>query len=147
ITTLSVFDSATVSPAGEVTGRIRIVDGGSGDTVALLARDEDTRGEVLVILDRSELDRSGNGLPLDPARPVAGADLAGAEPLDILRLTPGQANRIRHEVAVLSAAELVGSMQQVLDETVEFVTNRTQFGRPIGSFQAVKHQLADVYAM
>src|SRR5690606_31140044 len=69
------------------------------------------------------------------------------EPLDILRLTPGQANRIRHEVAVLSAAELVGSMQQVLDETVEFVTNRTQFGRPIGSFQAVKHQLADVYAM
>lgn len=147
ITTLSVFDSATVSPAGEVTGRIRIVDGGSGDTVALLARDEYTRGEVLVILDRSELDRSGNGLPLDPTRPVAGADLAGAEPLDILRLTPGQANRIRHEVAVLSAAELVGSMQQVLDETVEFVTNRTQFGRPIGSFQAVKHQLADVYAM
>ncbi|MFE4535409.1 acyl-CoA dehydrogenase family protein [Streptomyces scopuliridis] len=42
------------------------------------------------------------------------------------------------------AAEQVGGSSRVLDATVEFVRERRQFGRPIGSFQAVKHRLADV---
>ncbi|MEU9183860.1 FAD-binding protein [Streptomyces sp. NPDC048484] len=41
-------------------------------------------------------------------------------------------------------AEQVGGSGHALDATVEFVANRHQFGRPIGSFQAVKHRLADV---
>ncbi|MFH9059747.1 acyl-CoA dehydrogenase family protein [Streptomyces coeruleorubidus] len=42
------------------------------------------------------------------------------------------------------AAEQVGGSGHALDATVEFVGQRHQFGRPIGSFQAVKHRLADV---
>ncbi|WP_328408291.1 acyl-CoA/acyl-ACP dehydrogenase [Streptomyces violaceus] len=42
------------------------------------------------------------------------------------------------------AAEQVGGSGHALDATVEFVKQRHQFGRPIGSFQAVKHRLADV---
>lgn len=44
----------------------------------------------------------------------------------------------------LVCAESVGGMQKVLDSTVEYVKARTQFGRVIGSFQVVKHRLADM---
>lgn len=45
---------------------------------------------------------------------------------------------------ILSCAELAGIGQQMLDMTVQYVTDRVQFGRPIGSFQAVKHKCADM---
>jgi alkylation response protein AidB-like acyl-CoA dehydrogenase len=43
------------------------------------------------------------------------------------------------------AAELVGGMQHTLDITVEYAKTRKQFGKPIGMFQAVQHQCADMY--
>ncbi|HTB93186.1 MAG TPA: acyl-CoA dehydrogenase family protein [Candidatus Sulfotelmatobacter sp.] len=43
------------------------------------------------------------------------------------------------------AAELVGGMQRTLDVTVEYAKTRKQFGKPIGIFQAVQHQCADMY--
>jgi alkylation response protein AidB-like acyl-CoA dehydrogenase len=43
------------------------------------------------------------------------------------------------------AAELVGGMQRILEITVEYAKTRKQFGKPIGSFQAVQHQCADMY--
>jgi alkylation response protein AidB-like acyl-CoA dehydrogenase len=46
--------------------------------------------------------------------------------------------------ALGTAAELVGLAQHLLDATVEYARQRQQFGAPIGSFQAVKHKLADV---
>ncbi|HJQ48582.1 MAG TPA: acyl-CoA dehydrogenase family protein [Amycolatopsis sp.] len=47
--------------------------------------------------------------------------------------------------AGLLASEQVGIAQRCLDETVAYVKGRYQFGRPIGSFQALKHRLADAY--
>jgi alkylation response protein AidB-like acyl-CoA dehydrogenase len=47
------------------------------------------------------------------------------------------------EVAVVLAAEATGAAAQLLDDGVAFAKQREQFGRPIGSFQAVKHMLAD----
>jgi alkylation response protein AidB-like acyl-CoA dehydrogenase len=47
--------------------------------------------------------------------------------------------------AALLASEQVGVAQWCLDTTVEYVRTRYQFGRPIGSFQAIKHRLADVW--
>ncbi len=45
---------------------------------------------------------------------------------------------------VALAAEQVGGAQRVLDNAVEYAKNRMQFGRPIGSFQAIKHKCADM---
>ncbi|WP_245881624.1 acyl-CoA dehydrogenase family protein, partial [Streptomyces milbemycinicus] len=47
--------------------------------------------------------------------------------------------------AAALAAEAVGAADAALERTVEYVRTRVQFGRPIGSFQAVKHRLAEVY--
>jgi alkylation response protein AidB-like acyl-CoA dehydrogenase len=46
--------------------------------------------------------------------------------------------------AVALAAEQVGGAQKVLDMSVEYAKVRVQFGRPIGSFQAIKHKCADM---
>ena len=45
--------------------------------------------------------------------------------------------------AIGKCAEMVGGAQEVLDMTVEFAKQRTQFGRPIGSFQAIQHHCAN----
>jgi len=47
--------------------------------------------------------------------------------------------------AVALCAEMVGGMQRMLDLTVEYAKTRKQFGKPIGMFQAVQHQCADMY--
>jgi alkylation response protein AidB-like acyl-CoA dehydrogenase len=52
-----------------------------------------------------------------------------------------QATRL---ATVAVCGELVGGMQWVLEETVEYAKTREQFGRPIGSFQAVQHHCADI---
>ncbi len=47
--------------------------------------------------------------------------------------------------AILLAAEQIGAAERCLELTVEYTKNRVQFGRPIGSFQALKHRMADLY--
>jgi len=47
--------------------------------------------------------------------------------------------------AILIAAEQIGAASKCLDLTVEYTKDRVQFGRPIGSFQALKHRMADLY--
>ena len=52
---------------------------------------------------------------------------------------------IADTAAVLLAAEQVGAAERCLELTVEYTKSRVQFGRPIGSFQALKHRMADLY--
>ncbi len=47
--------------------------------------------------------------------------------------------------ALATAAQLVGGAEALLSETVDYAKQRTQFGRTIGSYQAIKHKLADVH--
>jgi alkylation response protein AidB-like acyl-CoA dehydrogenase len=47
--------------------------------------------------------------------------------------------------ALAAAAQLVGAGQAMLDASVDYAKQRSQFGRTIGSYQAIKHKLADVY--
>jgi alkylation response protein AidB-like acyl-CoA dehydrogenase len=47
--------------------------------------------------------------------------------------------------AILIAAEQIGAASKCLDLTVDYTKDRVQFGRPIGSFQALKHRMADLY--
>jgi len=53
-------------------------------------------------------------------------------------------NKVLDLAAVGLAAEQVGGAQKVLDMAVEYAKVRVQFGRPIGSFQAIKHKCADM---
>jgi len=55
-----------------------------------------------------------------------------------------EAERVRDVAAVAYSAEMLGIAQRVLDLSVEYAKDRVQFGRPIGSFQAVKHRCADM---
>lgn len=71
-----------------------------------------------------------NGTPAT----LLGADGAGAAVCD----------HVLRTAAVALACEQVGGAAKVLETTVEYVKTREQFGRPIGSFQAVKHRLADM---
>jgi alkylation response protein AidB-like acyl-CoA dehydrogenase len=54
------------------------------------------------------------------------------------------ASAVIERAALAAAAQLVGLAQQMLDMSVAYVSQREQFGKPVGSFQAVKHHLADV---
>ena len=84
------------------------------------------------------------------AQPVATMDLtrrlarvepeAGAE-ITALGPDPGLAAT----AAILLAAEQIGAAERCLELTVEYAKSRVQFGRPIGSFQALKHRMADLY--
>jgi alkylation response protein AidB-like acyl-CoA dehydrogenase len=76
--------------------------------------------------------------PLDPLTPVAFVDaLPGGTVLDV------SATSLRKRAALLIAAFQVGLGQAAVDLGVSHALDREQFGRTIGSFQAVKHQLAD----
>jgi alkylation response protein AidB-like acyl-CoA dehydrogenase len=76
--------------------------------------------------------------PMDPTR-----RLARVQPEDTVALgtDPGLADT----AAILLAAEQIGAAERCLELTVEYAKNRVQFGRPIGSFQALKHRMADLY--
>ncbi|MEU7009054.1 acyl-CoA dehydrogenase family protein [Streptomyces sp. NPDC046332] len=69
------------------------------------------------------------------------AELLGEEPADVL----GTLAATGRTAAAAIAAEAIGAAQAALDRTVEYVGSREQFGRPVGSFQAVKHRVADLY--
>ncbi|MFF9914313.1 acyl-CoA dehydrogenase family protein [Streptomyces sp. NPDC013457] len=69
------------------------------------------------------------------------AELLGEEPVDVL----GTLAATGRSAAAALAAEAIGAAQAALDRTVEYVGSREQFGRPVGSFQAIKHRIADLY--
>src|SRR6478735_6754763 len=81
------------------------------------------------------------------ATPVPTMDLtrplARLEPKDTVTIgaDPGLADT----ASILVAAEQIGAAAKCLDLTVEYTKDRVQFGRPIGSFQALKHRMADLY--
>ena len=69
----------------------------------------------------------------------------------LARVTPGTTETIGTDpgiadtAAILLAAEQVGAASRCLELTVDYTKERVQFGRPIGSFQALKHRMADLY--
>jgi alkylation response protein AidB-like acyl-CoA dehydrogenase len=55
--------------------------------------------------------------------------------------------RIRDLACVALAAEQVGAAEQALARTVDYTKTRIQFGRPIGTFQALQHRMADLHVL
>ncbi|MFF7640815.1 acyl-CoA dehydrogenase family protein [Streptomyces canus] len=126
-----------------------VLDGATADVVLTVARTEDDTGDGIGVFcvegDAAGLTRAP--LPtMDPTRRQARLDYQDV-PATRLR-THGDGWDLVSEVldraAVALAAEQVGVASRALDMAVEYAKVRHQFGRPIGSFQAVKHLLADV---
>lgn len=68
-----------------------------------------------------------------------------AEPRVVLGpVTEATLARLAERTIALQCMEMVGGTQRVLEDTVAYVKAREQFGRPIGSFQAVQHMVADL---
>lgn len=90
---------------------------------------------VAVDLDGAAIERNGGMYAYPMGTFSVAPDLVTAR-----RVGDGRKARLYWQIAI--AAEGAALMQAALDYTVDYVKNRRQFGRPIGSFQAIKHRLA-----
>lgn len=120
-----------------------VLQGAGADLVILPAVGPE--GEVLVLVEAAAA-RVDPRTVVDLTRRRADVHLAGA-PARVL-VGPERCAQVLHGLRLVAqaavAAEHTGIVAELLDRTVEYVADRQQFGRPIGSFQAVKHRLADV---
>ncbi len=135
------------SAAGRLSGsKWPVMDGGCADFAIVVARDE--RGEVVLLLaDLTAGTASRRTLTtVDPSRNHARIDFAGSE-VEKLGSQTGWpvVQRLLERAAILVAFEQVGGADAALEMARNYALERYAFGRPIGSFQAIKHKLADVY--
>jgi alkylation response protein AidB-like acyl-CoA dehydrogenase len=112
--------------------------GGSGeDGITLLLVDAQSNGvsvdKLKTIATDNQCEVTFNNVSV-PAANVLGEAGNG---WSVLRL-------LLQKGAALRCTQMVGALQEVLDMTVEYVKNRVQFGRPIGSFQAIQHYCANM---
>ena len=113
----------------EQTGRRYVVHGDVADVV--IAADGET-------LTRWTEFTATPSVSMDPTRRLA---VVEPETTSVVGADPGLADT----AAILLAVEQIGAATRCLDLTVAYTKDRVQFGRPIGSFQALKHRMADLY--
>ncbi len=127
-----------------------VVDGHVADLLIVAARLPATVGDTGLALFTLRADSAGVERrlleSLDPTRKIARIDFRGAR-ADLLGTLDDGAkslDRTLDQAAVALANEMVGGTQALLDSAVSYAKLRVQFGRTIGSFQAIKHKLADM---
>jgi len=143
-----VTESVAVAPvllAGHGERSAALASGELIATVALRphaprAVDADTAGLILVAGDGEVSDGAAGALhqSVDPARRLFDVTAVGGT-------QKADTARAFEFGALVTAAQLIGAGQAMLDASVEYAKQRSQFGRLIGSYQAIKHKLADVY--
>ncbi|AVT80562.1 acyl-CoA dehydrogenase family protein [Rhodopseudomonas palustris] len=161
IGTLALFEgTGNPSPAavklavsnGALTGTKKpVADGAIADFAIVAARTGNSGRETDVSLFLVDLKAGGvTAKPLqnvDPSRQQAELTFAGAkaEPLGAANEGWSILSRVMDRAAVLIAFEQVGGADRALEMGRDYALDRIAFGRPIGSFQAIKHILADMY--
>lgn len=137
---------------GKLNGtKTAVVDGMDADYAAVLARTSDEPGErglglALVDLKAAGVTRHAQD-SIDPSRKHAAITFkdAAAEALG----KPGEGwsltNRVLERAAIMTAFEQVGAADVCLAMAKDYAMDRYAFGRPIASYQAIKHKLADMY--
>ena len=127
-----------------------VIDGHTADTVVVVAREAGTTGEdgigfFVVAGDAAGLTRTPLAT-MDQTRKQARLDFAGvaATPLGTVGAGWPALSKTLDQAAVAMANESIGGAQKCLEMAVEYAKVRVQFGRPIGSFQAIKHKCADM---
>lgn len=138
VTNISARDDTL---SGEIRG---VLDAAAADFILVITGTEDAATLYLV-------DAGTEGVTVDALRTMDGTrrmatvtlDNAGATKL--ADLTAAQVGRIYDTALVALANEMVGGAQALFDSAVAYTKMRVQFGRAIGSFQAIKHRLADLH--
>ncbi len=140
--------AVTLSADGILTGTAHYVLNGDSAQTLLVAAGEAGRA-VLVEVDPAQPGVSVRHTPsMDPTLRLARVEFASAHGSRILAESPGAALARARTAAVLAqTAEQVGAMSALLAATVDYSKVRVQFGRPIGSFQALKHRMADLHVL
>jgi alkylation response protein AidB-like acyl-CoA dehydrogenase len=131
--------------------KLFVADAETADIILVAAR---AGGElVIAAIPRTRDGVSIKLMPsLDQTRHLYEVSFSDAEINNADLIARGDAARraLEHalDVAALAAsAEMVGGMQWILEATVEYAKTRKQFGKPIGSFQAVQHHCANILLM
>ena len=122
-----------------------VLDGHSASLLLVVARAGSDLS--LFAVDGSAAGLTRTVLPtLDQTRKLSRIDFAGVPAKLIGAVGDGAAvmDRTLDIAAIALAAEQLGGAQRALDMAVEYAKVRHQFGRPIGSFQAIKHRCADL---
>jgi acyl-CoA dehydrogenase len=121
-----------------------VMDGGIADFAIVVARDD--AGEIALFLSDLTAVARRDLTTVDPSRNHARIDFAGAE-VERLGSQKGWplVQRLLERAAIMVAFEQVGGADASLEMARNYAQERYAFGRPIGSFQAIKHKLADVY--
>jgi alkylation response protein AidB-like acyl-CoA dehydrogenase len=144
----SVATVATVGDTGTTTltgTKMFVLDALYADVFVVSARSVD--GVGLYVVDSDSAGVTVTGLEtLDLTRPQGRIefDQTPAQPLSQVGNATATAEQTLAVAQILLAAEQVGGAQRALDMAVEYAKIRVQFGRPIGSFQAIKHKCADM---
>ncbi|MFE5911950.1 acyl-CoA dehydrogenase family protein [Streptomyces wedmorensis] len=142
---------AAPGPGGtwRITGiKEHVLDGAEAGLLLVAARSEAGVSLFEVSAGGPGVDREAS-VTMDSTRAQARVVLTGAE--GRLVGAEGCGDRVLAHVLDLActalAAEQVGAASRCLEITLAYAGERIQFGRPIGSFQAVKHRLADAYVL
>ncbi|ONH33308.1 acyl-CoA dehydrogenase family protein [Protofrankia sp. BMG5.30] len=136
----------TADAAGRLTGTALPVEYAEVARTVVVAATETSGQTGLYLVDPRSPGVTVDGLDsYDGTVRTASLALDGAD----ARRLPGSSAAVLTELldraAVLTAADLVGLARQALGRTVAYDRDRVQFGRPVGSFQALKHHLADLH--
>lgn len=127
-----------------------VVDGHIADLLIVAARAPRTSGLEGLALFTLEADAKGvkrrQLAPMDPTRKIAQIEFSSAQASLLGNLNDGAKaiQRTLDQTAIALANEMAGGAQAMLDSAVNYARMRVQFGRTIGSFQAIKHKLADM---
>jgi alkylation response protein AidB-like acyl-CoA dehydrogenase len=127
-----------------------VVDGHIADlliTAARLPSSVGHQGLGLFVIEANSVGVERHLLQsIDATRKIARIELHGAHGTLLGSLSEGANAIVRtlDQAAIALANEMVGGAQRMLESAVNYAKLRVQFGRPIGSFQAIKHKLADM---
>jgi alkylation response protein AidB-like acyl-CoA dehydrogenase len=132
---------------GKLTGvKIPVTDGDIADLAVVLAKEAGQTALYLVELNGSGVARE-TLQTLDPSRNAAKLTFEGAAAERLGEAGEGLslAEAVMNRAAVLLAFEQVGGADRALEMAKSYALERYAFGRQIGSYQAIKHKLADIY--
>jgi alkylation response protein AidB-like acyl-CoA dehydrogenase len=123
-----------------------VLDGGNAGLYVVPAQTLDKAGPVGLFVVSAADATVEVAETVDPRRPQARVGFHRS-PATLLSSDASVLDRVLDLACVAISAEQVGAAQRAFDLTLAYAKQRVQFGRPIGSFQAVKHRLADLFTL